>query len=282
MEISVSLQFPRENCPFPINFHEKTMGKFRCFLMCIEKKRLFSEEVYAQEDESCVICLERECQPAMKMCPSCENIFHSHCIAGWLIEFMNRTCPHCRMGLSHRMLEDVEVVLPLRVLHTSSTQTVNQTLPAMWNEHDYSSSLSRFSLPESGTARSAIDSGEHSPVSPVWSPVSPYANHTPSITVSPVITVRITPESVVSTPLLASPPNPTLSSGEIPKSPLPPTLGNTVTSSAPLAFSVNPHASTADNESPRNVWSFIAEQLRREGWQTNSALPSFNRTFETQ
>ena len=28
MEISVSLQFPRENCPFPLNFHGKTTGKF--------------------------------------------------------------------------------------------------------------------------------------------------------------------------------------------------------------------------------------------------------------
>ena len=33
MEISVSLQFPTENCPFPLNFHAKTMGKFRYFLL---------------------------------------------------------------------------------------------------------------------------------------------------------------------------------------------------------------------------------------------------------
>ena len=29
MEISVSLQFPRENCPFPIGFHAKTIRKFK-------------------------------------------------------------------------------------------------------------------------------------------------------------------------------------------------------------------------------------------------------------
>ena len=106
----------------------------------MQKKRLFEDEIYAP-GESCMICLERECQPSMKMCPSCENIFHSHCIAGWLVEFMNHSCPHCRIRLTHRMLEDVEVVLPLKVLRTSSTQTVGQTNPVMWTEHDYSSSL---------------------------------------------------------------------------------------------------------------------------------------------
>ena len=105
----------------------------------IMKKRLLEDEVYAS-DESCVICLDKECHPEMKMCPSCENIFHSHCIAGWLVEFMNHSCPHCRIRLTHRMLEDVEVVLLLKVLHTSSTQTMCQTPPATWTgEHDYSS-----------------------------------------------------------------------------------------------------------------------------------------------
>ena len=33
MEISVSLQFPRENCPYPVNFHATTMGKFSYFLL---------------------------------------------------------------------------------------------------------------------------------------------------------------------------------------------------------------------------------------------------------
>ena len=32
-EISVSLPFPRENCPFPLNFHAQTIEKFRYFLL---------------------------------------------------------------------------------------------------------------------------------------------------------------------------------------------------------------------------------------------------------
>ena len=190
----------------------------------------------------------------MKMCPSCEHLFHYHCIAGWLLEFMNHSCPHCRISLTHRMLEDVEVVLPPKVLHTSSTQTVSQTLPAMWTDHDYSSSTCSSSLPRSRVARLIIDSEERSPASPVWSPVSPYPHHTPSIIVSPAITVSVTPESMVSTPPQANS-NFTLSPGEIPESPLPPTLGNTVTSSAPPTFSVNLHTSAASNESSRDVWA---------------------------
>ena len=34
MEISVSLEFPRETCPFPLNFHPRTVGKFWYFLLC--------------------------------------------------------------------------------------------------------------------------------------------------------------------------------------------------------------------------------------------------------
>ena len=244
------------------------------------KRRILPDEDYG-EDESCVICMERECQSIMKMCPSCEHLFHYHCIAGWLIEFMNHSCPHCRIRLTHRMLEDVEIVLPLKVLYTSSTQTVSQPLPAMWTDHNYSSSTCS-SLPGSRAARLTIDTGERSPVSPIWSPVSPYPHHTPSIIVSRAITVNVTPESIVSTPPPANP-NFTSSPGEIPESPLPSTLGNTVTSSAPPAFSANLHTSAASNESPRNVWAFIAEQLRREGWHSaDSVLPFFDRTFETQ
>ena len=33
MEISVSLQFPRENWPFPLNFHAKLLEIFRYFLL---------------------------------------------------------------------------------------------------------------------------------------------------------------------------------------------------------------------------------------------------------
>ena len=33
--MSVSLQFPQENCPFPLTFHAKTIGKFRYFLLCL-------------------------------------------------------------------------------------------------------------------------------------------------------------------------------------------------------------------------------------------------------
>ena len=36
MEITVSFQFPIENCPFPL--HSKTIGKFRYFLLCDDKK----------------------------------------------------------------------------------------------------------------------------------------------------------------------------------------------------------------------------------------------------
>ena len=218
----------------------------------LKKKRMLENEIYDIE-ESCVICLEKECHPLMKMCPSCENVFHSHCIAGWLLEFMNHSCPHCRIRLTHRMLEDVEVVLPLKTLHTSSTQTVSQTNPAMWTEHDYSSSLpGPSSLSGSRVARLTLDSGERSPVSPTWSPISPYPHHTPSIIVSPTITVSVTPESTVSTPSANS--DFIFSPREIPESPLPPTLGNTATSSAPSTFSANLHTSAAGNESPRDVW----------------------------
>ena len=233
----------------------------------IQKKRMFKNEIYAPE-ESCVICLERECHPLMKMCPSCENVFHSHCIAGWLIEFMNHSCPHCRIRLTHRMLEDVEVVLPLKTLHTSSTQTVSQApLPAMWTEHDYSiSQPGPSSLPGSRVARLTLDSGERSPVSPSWSPIT--------------VTVSVTPESTVSTPSANS--NFTFSPGEIPESPLPPTLGNASTSSAPFVFSADP-ISAAGDESPRDVWGYIAEQLRREGWHSsNSASPFSYRSPGTQ
>ena len=247
-----------------------------------QRKRLFADEVYTLE-ENCVICLERDCQSSMKMCPSCENIFHTHCIAGWLVEFMNHSCPHCRIRLTHRMLEDVEVVLPLKVLCTSSTQTVGQTNPVMGTEHDYSSSLPGPSYlpPGSRVARLTLDSGERSPVSPTWSPISPYPHHTPSIIVSPAITVSVTPESAVSTPSANS--NFTFSPGEIPESPLPPTLGNTATYSAPFTFTANLHTPAAGNESPRDVWGFIAEQLRREGWySSNSASPFSYRAPETQ
>ena len=137
--------------------------------------------------------------------------------------------------------------------------------------------------PGSRVARLIIDSEERSPVSPAWSPISPYPHHTPSsIVVSPAITVSVTPGSMVSTPPSANP-NFTPSPGGIPESPLPPTLGNTVTSSAPPTFSANPHTSAASNESSRDVWAFIAEQLRREGWHTaDSTLPFFDRAFETQ
>ena len=233
-----------------------------------EKKRIFANEAYG-EGESCVICMDNECQPILKMCPSCEHLFHSHCIAGWLIEFMNHSCPHCRIRLTHRMLEDVEVVLPLKTLHTSSMQTVSQApLPAMWTEHDYSiSQPGPSSLPGSRVARLTLDSGERSPVSPSWSPIT--------------ITVSVTPESTVSTP--PANPNFTFSPGEIPESPLPPTLGNAATSSAPFVFSANPHTSAAGDESPRDVWGYIAEQLRREGWHSsNSASPFSYRAPETQ
>ena len=33
MEISVSLKFPIETCPFPLNFNPRTMGKFWYFLL---------------------------------------------------------------------------------------------------------------------------------------------------------------------------------------------------------------------------------------------------------
>ena len=245
------------------------------------KKRIFPDEAYG-EGESCVICMDRECQPTMKMCPSCEHLFHHHCIAGWLVEFMNHSCPHCRIRLTHRMLEDVEVVLPLKTLHTSSTQTVSQApLPAMWTEHDYSSSACSSSLPGSRVARLSIDSEERSPVSPAWSPISPYPHHTPSIIVSPAITVSVTPGSTVSTPSANS--NFTSSPGEIPESPLPPTLGNAATSSAPFTFSTNLHVSAAGDESPRDVWAYIAEQLRREGWHSSNSASLFSyRAPETQ
>ena len=237
-----------------------------------QRKRLFKSEVYSLE-ESCVICLERECQSSMKMCPSCENVFHTHCIAGWLIEFMNHSCPHCRIRLTHRMLGDVEVVQPLKLLRTSSTQTVRQTNPAVWTDHDYSISQPDLSsLPGSRAARLTLDSGERSPVSPAWSPISPYPHHTPSIVVSPTITLSVTPGSTVSTPPANS--NFTFSPGEIPESPLPSTLRNAATSSAPSAFSTNLHVSAAGDESPRDVWAYIAGQLRREGWHSSNSASS--------
>ena len=35
MEISVSLKFPTETYPFPLNFHPRTMGKFWYFFAVI-------------------------------------------------------------------------------------------------------------------------------------------------------------------------------------------------------------------------------------------------------
>ena len=252
-------------------------------------KRLFTHEM-CDGDDSCLVCLEKDFQPAMKMCPSCRRAFHSQCIAGWLLEFANSTCPHCRTRLTYQMLEDVEVVLPLKVLCTSSMQTIGQTRPTMRGDEYQASSMT--SLNGSRIAQLTVDSEEHSPVSPVWSPVSPYPNFAPSITVSPVITVGSFPGSSASTSPVVNSSAPIPLPQSIPESPLPQTLRST----APLVFSAStsadPHASTASNESSRNVWSFIAEQLRREGWQTvdpnptlpspNTALPSFSNAFETQ
>ena len=172
-------------------------------------RRLFVEEIYTEE-EACVVCLENEFQPAMKMCPSCRSVFHSHCIAGWLLEFDNSTCPHRRTRLAHRMLEDVEVVLPFKVLRTSSMQTISQTHPTMRSVECQTSKTplqahrqTMISLNGSRITQLASGSGERSPVSPLWSPVSPYLT-SPFFTVSPVITVSLPGSSASTSPL--SPP----------------------------------------------------------------------------
>ena len=274
----------------PLEYTTISMRRGRRRADILKKNRMLVEEVY-NSDESCVICLEKECHSVMKMCPSCENIFHSHCIAGWIIEFANLSCPHCRIRLTHRMLEDVEVVLPFKDLHTSSTQTMRQNNPAMWTgEHGYSSSVHPY-LPDLRVTRLTTDTGDSSPasptwssVSPTWSPISPYPHHTPSTIGSPLISVNISPVSIVGTPPPATP-NSAFSPGELPESPLPQALGRSVSSSAPLAFSANLHAPTASDESPRSVWAFIAEQLRREGWHSansTSTLTPFDRASGTQ
>ena len=135
--------------------------------------------------------------------------------------------------------------------------------------------------------RLASDSGNRSPVSPLWSPVSPYFSG-PVVTVSPIITVSFSePSASDSSPVIHSSQSSSSSSRVIPESPLPQTLGtHAPTSAAPLAFS------TGDGETPddtvRNVWNFIIEQLRQEGWQTinpnnlpspATALPSFSSAF---
>ena len=142
--------------------------------------RLFAEEAYGEE-EACVVCLEKDFQPAMKMCPSCRSAFHSHCIAGWLLEFDNSTCPHCRTRLAYRVLEDVEVVLPFKALRTSSTQTISQTRSTMRSVECQMSEAplqahhqTMVSLNGSRIAQLTSGSGERSPASPLWSPVSPY------------------------------------------------------------------------------------------------------------
>ena len=233
----------------------------------------------------------------MKMCPSFRSVFHSHRIAVWLLEFDNSTCPHCRTRLAYRVLEDVEVVLPFKVLRASPTQTISQTRSTMRSVECQTSESplqahhqTMISLNGSRIAQLASGSGERSPVSPPWSPVSPYLS-SPLVTVSPIITVSF-PESSAST----SPITPVVNSSDsaplsrlIPESPLPQILrSDASTPAVPLAL-------TDSNESldaaARDVWSFITDQLRREGWQIvdpdpalpspNTALPSFSNAFRT-
>ena len=246
--------------------------------------RLFPEEVYS-EDAGCVVCLEKECEPAMKMCPPCKSAFHYHCIAGWLLKFDHSSCPHCRARLTHRMLEDVELVSPFKVLRTSSMQTMSETFPAMRSEGCQTSEpflqahrLSMTPLNQFRSPRPADNPVSSSPLSPFWSPV----------TVSPIINVSLTGSSVGTSsagsspavnpsppshppPLTPPPPPPPRVISELPLFQTPRT--NHLTSAAPLAFTTG--GGETSDDSIMDIWNFIVDQLRQQGWQT-TYLPSFH------
>ena len=190
------------------------------------------------------MCLESELQPAMKMCPFCKIPFHSHCIAGWMLEFGHSTCPHCRARLTYLELEEITVVLPSKTSRDFSTQTISQFFPEMRSVECQSATPplqtrnqypAMISLNRSEITQVAGNSGEHSsPVSLSWSPISPI------VTISPVITVSFpgspatnpSASPAVSAPLAFNASNPSLPR-ILPESPVPQTLRSDSFSQSP-------------------------------------------------
>lgn len=56
---------------------------------------LFDVKQYNKEDD-CLICFDTFCLTPVKICPTCNKIFHKKCISIWFNNSETRSCPHCR------------------------------------------------------------------------------------------------------------------------------------------------------------------------------------------
>lgn len=68
----------------------------------LQKLRSFNHRINEGDEESlsCAICLDDfEDFEVCKRFPSCEHVFHSHCIDLWLVH--RRTCPMCRTSFEY-------------------------------------------------------------------------------------------------------------------------------------------------------------------------------------
>ena len=126
----------------------------------------------------------------------------------------------CRARLTHRMLEDVEIISPFKALRTSSMQMMSETLLTMRSEECQTSELPLQAhrqvmtpLNQFRSPRPVDDSANSSQVSPLWSP----------ITVSPIITVSLSGSLGGTSPVGSSPiVNPSPPSHSPPPPPPPP------------------------------------------------------------
>lgn len=68
----------------------------------LQKLQCFNHRINAGDEESlsCAICLDDfKDFEVCKRFPSCDHVFHSHCIDLWLVH--RRTCPICRTTFEH-------------------------------------------------------------------------------------------------------------------------------------------------------------------------------------
>ncbi|MFS7946718.1 putative transcription factor C2H2 family [Helianthus anomalus] len=68
----------------------------------LQALRCFNHKINEAHEESlsCSICLDDfKDLEVCKRFPSCEHVFHSHCIDLWLVH--RRTCPICRTDFDH-------------------------------------------------------------------------------------------------------------------------------------------------------------------------------------
>ncbi|KAJ0527407.1 putative transcription factor C2H2 family [Helianthus annuus] len=68
----------------------------------LQTLRCFNHKINEAHEESlsCSICLDDfKDLEVCKRFPSCEHVFHSHCIDLWLVH--RRTCPICRTDFDH-------------------------------------------------------------------------------------------------------------------------------------------------------------------------------------